>query len=543
MKKFLLTAFLVIGLVCSFALCVSAATTTIDADDLDDLKAAVSVAAEKDTVIANLTGDIVIPSTSDALKIEKEMTLVINFNGYLIYAKSGSAGAGTVYGMLVNHNSAKLILNGTWDVDPFNYTTPNDQVITLSSGAIVDPNKDAKIKSPDFVADGPAVVVWTGSLELNDMYMREYNTGEWAILLRSSNSVNHVHNVKIDNSIIRVADNAGYNALDRRQANGTLIQSTTQIEDSVLYGISGTGNDDMMSFGKDSYMRDTVILKSGIKIDSYLTNNYPTTPVEIRNVTFSGDVSLYTGVSPINLIDCNITKSPYQITISGDRFGSAKLYITTSPTCDTAGKQVYAEVPKDSKKVFNSMSELETVIEEYAIQNPALGHTIGDAIDVEYENYFEGGYKIGTCSACLEEGVKEKTPSIGALIINLGYSYSEENGVASVSQTFKLQNEIIKYLASDFEFGLIASINPTADQINPYAEANSIYAKIPDVYQRSTIKFSCIPTATNSDTMLVFCAVVIENGVVYYLDNGTTSTYAVGQNCNTVKTITGYDQE
>ena len=109
MKKLLFTAFLVISLACALALSISAATTTIDADDLDDLKAAVSAAEEKDTVIANLTGDIIIPSTNAALIIEKEMTLVINFNGYLIYANSGSSGAGTVYGMLVNHFSAKLV--------------------------------------------------------------------------------------------------------------------------------------------------------------------------------------------------------------------------------------------------------------------------------------------------------------------------------------------------------------------------------------------------------------------------------------------------
>ena len=543
MKKLLFTAFLVISLACAFALSISAATTTIDADDLDDLKAAVSAAQEKDTVIANLTGDIIIPSTSDALKIEKEMTLVINFNGYLIYAKSGSSGAGTVYGILVNHNSAKLILNGTWDVDPFNYIEPNDQKITLSSGEIVNPNKDAGVKSPDFVADGPAVVVWTGSLELNDMYMREYNTGEWAILFRSANTVEHVHNVKVDNSIIRVPDNSGYYAIDRRHGNGTLIQSTTQIEDSVFYGISGTGNNDMISFDKDSYMKDSFVLKSGIRIDSYLEQNKTKTPVEIRNVTFSGDVSLYTGAVPINLIDCTIAKETYTITISGDRHGTAKLYITTSPTCDMAGKQVYVEAAQGVTKTFKSMSELETIIEEYAIQNPAKGHTILEAIGgVKYDNYFANGMKIGNCTVCLAEGVNEKNGTANPLIESLGYSYTYDSGKYAITQGFKIDKTMLPCLNEEIEYGMIAYVNTTNVAVSPKGELNALSIKLTSEYDTFNIKVIGIP-AGSEDINVVFCAYVLSNKKVYYLDNGQTSESLVGQSVNSLKQILGEEDE
>ena len=538
MKKLLLTAFLVIGLVCAFALSVSAATTTIDADDLDDLKAAVSAAEEKDTVIANLTGDIIIPSTNAALIIEKEMTLVINFNGYLIYANSGSSGAGTVYGMLVNHFSAKLVLNGTWDVDPFNYTAPNDQKITYSNGVVTNPNKEAGIKSPDFAANGPAVVVWNGSVELNDMYMRQYNTGEWAILLRCNPGGDHAHNIKVKNSIVRVEENAGYNSIDRRQGTGKLVQSTTQIEDSVLYGMSGTGNNDMISFDKDSYMRDSYILKTGLKIDSYLEANIATTPVEIRNVKFSGDVTLLAGVCPINLVDC-IYAEGSQIVIKGDGKGKAKIHVTTSATCETAGKQVYAEATKEATERFSPTSDLEVVIEEYALQNPAKGHNILEAIGgVKYDNYFANGMKVGNCTVCLAEGVAEKNGTANPLIESLGYSYTHDSGKYAVTQGFKIDKTMLACVNEEIEYGMIAYVNMNNVAVSPMGATNALSIKLTSEYDTFNIKVMGIPDGSEA-VNVVFCAYVLSGSKIYYLDNGQTSESLVGQSVTGLKEILG----
>ena len=166
MKKLLYTIPMLIVFCCLLAISAFA----IDADSLDDITTAIANATEGENVVINLTGDVVVPNTASAIKIEKNMTLTINFNGYTLFTNSGSGGAGSVYGIKLNHGDAKLVLNGTATVDALNYVAPIDEVITVSNGVINDPNEQTGVKSPDFASNGPAIMLNSGSIEMNNVY-------------------------------------------------------------------------------------------------------------------------------------------------------------------------------------------------------------------------------------------------------------------------------------------------------------------------------------------------------------------------------------
>ena len=555
MKKFLLTAFLVIGLVCALALSVSAADYYLVQDDTSDLatnlkdegKTVISVAslygsdgffatlADGDNAVIKLAENISYNpggtisnqlgnGQTNALRINAAATVTVEFSGYYWWFTSTASG---YTGFMLDNTNATLRLIGT---KAKNADGTFKNLGAAPSYRTTTPEEERDI---DLYNEYVMIYIGKGNLYLQDLasaskeeyiYHKDGLRGDGSITIKDCSigawygsygvlglTATKPHfTIDIDGGIY---DYAGIETIRANSSvkNARFTQSTSFILDGYTDRNSRT------------FTFENVVFEGEFKLDG------DSSIVEATNCTFNkislvGDSS---GGPTVNLYD-----STYQTLSMGNK-NSTVFTVYTTPTCDAAG----------TKTVYTVANSSGTADEAYALENPAKGHTIGEAIDVEYKNYFEGGYKVGTCSACTMEGVMEKNPSIGALIINLGYSYNEENGVASVSQTFKLQSEMIKYLASDFEFGLIASVNPTGAQLTPYAEDSAIYAKIPDTYQRSTIKFSGIPTATNLDTMLVFCAVVIENGEVHYLDNGTTSISVVGQSCNTVKAMTGYDQE
>lgn len=463
------------------------------------------------------------PKTTECVKITKAITLTVEFGEYSWWFKESKQ-----YGaFLVNNANATLRLIGTKAKDE------NGEIITLNKN---DYNRDTVSNNIDAYSGFVFVYIATGKLYTNNLAVV---SAEEPIYQRKS-FYGRVELELLDSLFL---SQSGYNSVAMMAEGSSNLD--IKIDGGKYYGL------ELDNVKNNSYIKNATIEPKGgnnsnfaIYLDSWDARNVHEFIIEncavngmyhgegdsnvlvAKNSTFK---KLYLKGDSSGGAYATLTDSTYtEVDFSGNK-GTGQLTIITSPTCEVAG----------TKTVYTKNS---TVVDE-SYDSPAIGHKIENVTGVHYTNYFENGYYKGSCVVCNKEDVKEKDANAKALIINMGYSYNEENGVASVSQTFKLQSEMIKYLASDFEFGLIASINPTGAQVNPYAEANSIYAKIPDVYQRSTIKFSGIPTATNSDTMLVFCAVVIENGVVYYLDNGTTSTYAVGQNCNTVKTITGYDQE
>lgn len=526
-KKIFIALALTVLAACLFAIGVFAAEIKIEADSLDDIHTAIAGAQDTDSVVIDLTKDIAIPNTSSAIKVDGAKTVTINFNGYTIYANAGSSTAGTVYGMYVNSNNAKLILNGTWDVDPVNYVAPTDQKISISNGEVNDPNEAAGIKSPDYASNGPSIYIAKGSIELNNMYINQYHTGEWAIFMMGSGD--HVHNVKISNSIVRVPDSNSLLAVGRRDAGGTFKQSLTQIEDSVIYGLGG--GKESVSFSEGSYIRNTRIAKHKAYFDSYLASDAcPKEPIDIENVIFENkNIYFWTGRYSLNFIDCTFPEN-YSIEINGDREGNAKITMTETATCEKVGRQAYSEAVQGKAEYITSFDSLETVVEQYSIDNPALGHNITaeTATGVTWENYFENGAYEGVCARC-SIATAETTPSADPLFVNRGFSYAQyPDTTRSMTQLFKVNKEMTKYLENGYDFGVVAMLNEGGNEVSPLDSANVVSASFNELgYDYFDIKVTNIPLA-NEKTPIVFCAYLVNDGKAYYLNDGTTANLVSG---------------
>ena len=536
MKKIILVLTLILIFTCLFVVGVSAAEIKVEADSLDDIHTAIAGAQDNDSVIIDLTKDIAIPNTSSAIRVEGAKTVTINFNGYTIYANPGSAGAGTVYGMYINSNDAKLILNGTWDVDPVNYVEPDDEKISISNGEVNDPNEAAGKKSPDYASNGPAVYMVKGSLELNNMYINEYHTGEWAIFMMSSGV--HDQDIKITNSIVRVPSSNTLYAVARRDSGGTQTSSLTQIEGSVIYGIGCNGGKESISFSEGSYIKNTRIATHKAYFDSYLdTAACPKEPVEIRNVIFENkNIYFWTGRYAVNFIDCTFP-TDYTIEVKGDRVGDAKLIMTETATCEKAGRQAYVQAKQGdgNQKYIKSFDDLETVVEQYAIDNPALGHIIENPTGVHYDNYFEMGKCTGACKYCGTE-TAETNPSLPAFTTSKGFSTFNDNGVYSVTQGFTINKDVAAYFGEDFDYGILATVNAGATEIAPKLEdQNVVFASLcGSGFVATSIKLTNI---TDLEQKVVYCMYVKLGDNLVYLNNGTTSDTTAGLSYNDVESI------
>ena len=432
MKKFIISAVFVLVLTAAMAFGVFAAETALETASLDEIKDAIATSVAGDSVTINMTGDVLIPNQASAIVIDKDITVTFNFNGYTLYNNGGGGTAGKAYGILLKSIGSKLVMNGSADVDPFNYTEPTDQRISASNGQIVNPNKESGVKSPDYASDGPAIVVFSGSVELYDMYVTQYNGGEWTIFFAPYlDKVDSVHNIKAVNSIIK-APSSRYAALGTRQGSGRIIESLVEIEDCVVYG---TSNDEWLSMSANSYIRNSRIALNSFKIDSYLASNYAHDGKEavLENVIFENPkVTSNTGAIYVKMINCQFPNG-MNLYVTGDSKGKTKLTVIQDPTCENGGGTYYTELAKGYGKTYKSFSEFPTIIEEL----PALGHE--NSIVFAYENgYMSNGYRKEGCTRCNLHTTEVLSP----LFETLGFSVPEE-GEAAISVGFVINRAAI----------------------------------------------------------------------------------------------------
>ena len=450
MKKLLISGVFTLVLVALMAFGVCAAETVLETDSLSEIKSAIAASEAGDSIVVNMTGDILIPKQADAIVIDKDITLTFNFNGHLLFNNGGGGSAGYAYGILLKSFNAKLIMNGTTDVDPVKYEEPSDKRITVSNGQIVNPNKEAGVKYPDYASDGPAIVVFSGNIELNNMYINQYNGGEWTIFFAPYlDKTDSVHNIKAVNSIIR-APSSRYAALGTRQGSGYIVESLVEIEDSVVYG---TGTQEWLSMSANSYIRNSRIALNPFKIDSYLASGYAIDGQEaiLENVIFeNANVSSNTGAIYVKMINCRFPNG-MSLYVTGDSKGKTKFTAIQDPTCENGGGTYFVELTKGNGKTYTSFADFPTVIEEL----PALGHE--NTVIVAYENgYLQNGYKKEGCSKCSQHTTEALMP----LFKILGFSVPE-NGGASISVGFVVNREAIEsYKASTgitIRYGIFAA--------------------------------------------------------------------------------------
>lgn len=526
MKKFYLTLLFALALILCLGITAFAADIRIEADELSDIHSAINDSVAGDTVTIDLVADIGIPNTSSAIKLEKDITVIINFNNHIIVNAGGGGGAGSVYGMLVKSRNAKLVLNGskTEKLDYVNYKNPGDEQIKFKNGVITNPNVEKAIEYPDYASDGPAIVVFSGSIELNDLYINQYNTGEWAIFLlpNMGSGVEVVNNIKITNSVVKSASSR-YAAIGTRQGNSDLVECLVEIENCVLYG---TGSTEWISMGANSYVRNSRIKDNVFKIDSYMSSGYAGIGSEavLQGVIFENQLQSCTGAIYVNMIDCSFENN-MNVYVVGDSKGKTIFTMIESATCDKAGRKASIESYKGGSKTLTSFESLTTVDEQYSIDNPALGHTpdLSNVLDIVYENGFiNKGTCVGACIRCGTQGAKEIEPSAEALIAFIGIS-TEQNGYGiCVGYTVNYEAiELYESYGKTFEYGVAACIKGEGmnelELVNTDLSAAS-YAVVAGISSPS-FDFKILGfTDEYYELELVMCAYVYDGNEVDYVN-------------------------
>ncbi len=177
-------------------------------------------------------------------------------------------------------------------------------------------------------------------------------------------------------------------------------------------------------------------------------------------------------------------------------------------------------------------------------------HTMTGDVEMQFNGYTKDITFVDTCTrnGCGFEGV-DSSKTIGAIFQCLGYSYTESalGGKYSMAQFFGVNEENLeKYeneIGTNLTFGVIAKANVVeADQIvgaiSPSLDGERVLYKdfTNGKHNYFEIKVSNITTELK-DTKIVFCAYVIENGKMSYLNNNQTVEELTGESYNDVVAI------
>ena len=171
-------------------------------------------------------------------------------------------------------------------------------------------------------------------------------------------------------------------------------------------------------------------------------------------------------------------------------------------------------------------------------------------VSMQFNGYMNDITFAGTCS---REGcgcdVIDESKTIGAVFTYFGYSYTEGKlgGTYSMAQFFGVNEEnLAKYeelMGTTLTFGVIAKANKvnegeTATAVKPSFDGGKVLYKdfTNDAHNYFEIKIAGIDS-DNLDTKIVFCAYVIENGKMSYLNNNETVEELTGESYNDVVAI------
>ena len=462
-RRMLLLIAMVVFVACMLCVTAFAQDISVEADELSDIHTAIASTQVGDSITINLINNIIIPKTSEAIKINKDIIVTINLNGFKIVGTHGGGSAGNAYGMHLDSKDCKLILNGSTTVDYINYEIPQDEKITASNGIIVNPNEGRDVITPDYASDGPAVVVLAGELILNNMYIHQYNSGEWAIFFFGKSGGEQYHDLTINNSIVR-SNSSRYAALGTRNA-GTVKSSLVKIENSVIHG---TGNEEWLSMSAGSYIKNTRIAEHIFKIDSYLKDNYAREGNEaiLQNVIFENKLTSNTGAIYVKMIDCQFVNG-MNIYVVGDSQGKTIFTAIESPTCEEAGRQASIACYKGGEKTITSFDDLTLDTE---VDLSPLGHEAdpNKTGDIHYNSYLEDGM-LAVCVRC---GVTMADENIKAdpLFKFLGYSTPEDGSygiVVSYMVDYKAVALYEQKTGKALTYGIVAGAKQNLGDNNP----------------------------------------------------------------------------
>ena len=178
-------------------------------------------------------------------------------------------------------------------------------------------------------------------------------------------------------------------------------------------------------------------------------------------------------------------------------------------------------------------------------------HAMTGNATIKLDSYFS---EIVFADTCTREGcgntVIDDSKTIEAVFVDYGYSYTEVaiNGSFSMSQFFGVnQNALAAYkeaTGNTIEYGLVVSVsnNPLASENSDLIAQNKTFITAQNKFKHDyfAINVSGIKDGTEEGTKdtrekaLTFCAYVIDNGKVYYLDDGKTLEVATQKSYNDI---------
>ena len=188
----------------------------------------------------------------------------------------------------------------------------------------------------------------------------------------------------------------------------------------------------------------------------------------------------------------------------------------------TQNDQYYKDLAANDKKNY--------VVYGYNSCNAFYGgeHKLSSTEEMKLNSYFEAITFVSSCQNGCGKEITNNDKTISPIFTYRGYSMTEKpiNGAYSVTQGYTVNREALdKYLLvnPDFKFGLVASgySNPLGDDVDESKVVNRPGETF--VFEHFEIKVNGI-SGENLSKNIVFCAYVIDNGTVYYLDNNKTST-------------------
>ena len=178
------------------------------------------------------------------------------------------------------------------------------------------------------------------------------------------------------------------------------------------------------------------------------------------------------------------------------------------------------------------------------------GHSMSDDVQMQFTSYFEDVLFGSACKNkdCTYAGI-DTSRTIGAMFVDCGYSVTEVpiGGIYSMSQFYGIdRNNIELYKAAtnkSFEYGIVVSVSD-----DPLSEKNAeLVSKgqtfiTPEKYIVHDF-FAVKVTGFKEETLgkaLTFCAYVIDDGKIFYLDDGKTVEKVVMKSYSDIK-VNGED--
>ncbi|MBO5262610.1 MAG: leucine-rich repeat protein [Clostridia bacterium] len=158
-------------------------------------------------------------------------------------------------------------------------------------------------------------------------------------------------------------------------------------------------------------------------------------------------------------------------------------------------------------------------------------HTFAGNAVMQEVDYFKNILFMDTCTVenC---GMKmvDDSKTIGAIFIDYGYSVTEEaiNGKHSMTQAYGINKEAFDAyvaLGHKLEYGLVVSVvtNPLDESQNSLIAEKKTYITEQNFIAHDIFEIGVVGIGeAQTNVALTFCAFIIDNGEVFYLDGGET---------------------